>query len=147
MGLTLAIAGFTDVALFYWPSHFGQSQWEFGTIAQTLDAMPLPTVGVALLAIGIRSRGADIVWSRTLAVGSLVIALVCAGVLVLFVLDIPVALRTLQAASTGPRAQQAALMAPSMKRGMAKAILFGVCYTAAYAWLARTLWRAPAAPS
>jgi hypothetical protein len=142
-GLLFAMAGWVDVALFYYPPRFGEAEWEFGIIAQTFDAMPLPTLGIVLLALGIRARGGSIVWSRGLAVILAVVALLCLAALVLFALDIPLALKAMQRASTGPNPQQGALMSSGIKRVMAKVILFSVCYAIAFAWMAVKMWRVP----
>jgi hypothetical protein len=142
-GLLLAIAGWLDVGLFYYPSRFGQPDWEFGTIAHSFDAMPLPTLGLILLALGTRARGGAIVWSRGLAVILAVVALLCVAGLVVFALDIPLALKTMQRAASQANNPQAALISSGLKRGMAKVILFAVCYATAYGWLAIKMWSVP----
>src|SRR5688500_13563574 len=93
VGLAVSIVGGGDVMLFFWPPRFGDNEWEFGTIAQTVDALPLPTMGMLLLALAARAVGGSPLWSRGLAVAFLV-ALV--GLLVLgglFLLDVPVAFK------------------------------------------------------
>jgi len=141
-GLLLAMAGWVGVALFYYPPRFGQPEWEFGTIAQTIDAMPLPTLGLVLLALGIRARGGSIAWRRGIAVIFAVVALLCLAALVLFALDIPLALKAMHRAAAQAN-QQSALISSGVKRGMAKVILFTVCYGLAYGWLAVAMWRVP----
>ena len=94
VGVVLSIAGWTDVALSYWPSRFGYTELEFGTVAQTFDAMPLPTLGLGLLAIGVLARGGSIVWSRALSVAFAAIGLACAASMLVFALDVPVAVLT-----------------------------------------------------
>lgn len=140
-GFALAVAGWVDVGLFYYPSHFGSPDWEFGTIAQTLDAMPLPTLGLALVAIGIRVRGGALVWTRGMAVVLGIVALLCLAALVLFALDIPLALKAMQHTATQANSPPAAIVSSGLKRGMAKVIVFSVCYTAAYAWMSVSMWR------
>lgn len=64
-GAVLAVAGWVDVGLFYRPLRFGDAEWEFGTIAQTFDAMPLATLGLVLLALGgsylVTKTGANVI--------------------------------------------------------------------------------------
>src|SRR5689334_14868275 len=48
-GLVLAIVGWTDWALLWVPLRFGVVEWEFGTISQSFDALPLATIGTAAL--------------------------------------------------------------------------------------------------
>jgi hypothetical protein len=109
LGIALAIAGWLDVLLFYWPPHFGDNGWEFGTVAQTMDALPLPTLGLGLLAIGLRAGAAGRVWTRTFAVGLVLIALGCAGLLTLFCFDIDTAYRAMTRAARAAIAQGALL--------------------------------------
>jgi hypothetical protein len=144
-GLLFALAGSVDVLLFYYPPRFGDAEWEFGIIAQTFDAMPLPTLGLVLLALGIRARGGSVGWSRSLAVAAAMCALLCLAALVLFALDIPLALRAMARAAAQAN-QQSAVMASGLKRVMAKVILFAACYGLAFGWLAVTLWRVPRGP-
>jgi hypothetical protein len=141
-GVLLAIAGWVDVGLFYYPVRFGEAEWEFGIIAQTFDAMPLPTLGLVLLALGIRARSGSIAWSRGAAIIFAVVALLCLAALVLFALDIPLAFRAMHRAGA-QATQQSALISSGLKRGMAKVILFSVCYATAYALLAFKMWRVP----
>src|SRR4051812_43447036 len=65
-GMVLSIAGWTDVALFYIPSNFRSTEWEFTIIARTFDAMPLPTLGLLLLVLGFRARAGAPFWMRGL---------------------------------------------------------------------------------
>ncbi len=141
VGFALAVAGWVDVGLFYYPSRFGSAEWEFGTIAQTLDAMPLPTLGLALLALGIRARGGRVVWTRGLAAVFALVGLLSLAGLVLFALDIPLALKAMQRAAQQAKNGQAAIVSSGLKRGMAKVIAFSVCYALAYGWMAVTMWR------
>jgi hypothetical protein len=137
-GLILSVAGFTDVALFYWRPHFGEAGWEFGTIAQTFDALPLPMLGLVLLSLGARSRQSTR-WLRALSIVFAIVALLSVALLVLFVLDVPAALKALRAAPGASGVQTAAVLS-GLKLTASKAILFGTCYALGAALLARTLW-------
>src|SRR5262249_38628973 len=141
LGVVFSIAGWTDIVLFYWPSRFGNTEWEFGTIAQTFDAMPLPTLGFGLLATGILARGGSIVWSRTMSVACAAIGVACAVAALVFALDVPVALKAVERANVAAR-PQGALVSAGLKRVSAKALLFSLSYTAVYLWLAVRMWRA-----
>ena len=137
-GLLLSAAGFTDVGLFYVRPHFGEAAWEFGTIAQTFDAMPLPILGLVLLALGARSRR-SIGWQRGVSMIFGTVALLSIALLVLFVLDIPAALAALRSAP-GPSGAQAVAILSGLKQTATKAILFGACYALGAGILARLLW-------
>jgi hypothetical protein len=146
-GTVLAVAGWVDVALFYYPSQFSSPEWEFGTIAQTFDAMPLPTLGLLLIALGIRARGGSVLWSRSMAVVLAIVALLCIAALLLFAMDVPLALKAMKSAGGQADPQQAALISSGLKRGMAKVILFSVCYATAFAWMAVIMWRVRREPT
>lgn len=138
-GLALAIAGWTDLALFYYPTQFGSREWEFGTIARTFDAMPLPTLGLLLIVVGLRARGSRASLVRAMAVVLGVVAVGCLIALVLFSLDIPLVLQTLRRIRATTQANPA--NAAGLERAIAKTILFSLVYLALYSWMAARLWR------
>jgi hypothetical protein len=129
VGLAIAIVGWTDLALLWYPIRFGTPEWEFGTISAHLDGMPLGTLGLALLIVGAIGNG----WRRTVRLLAIVCLLVVVGLLaisVIYLLDVPLALQ-----GTAPQ------MKPVIKKAMLKAGIFAATYTALYAWLAWFLWR------
>lgn len=140
-GALLTLVGTVTVVLLYAGQQFGSAEWEFGTIAQTFDAMPLPTVGLVLLALGVRARGGSVALPRALAVILALAALLCLGALALFVLDIPIVLRAVQQTRSGGNPQSLAMASAGLRRGMVKVTLFATCYTVAFAWMAFRLWR------
>jgi hypothetical protein len=128
-GLAVALVGWFDLALLWYPLRFGDPEWEFGTISAHFDGMPLGTVGLALLVAGAIGRG----WRRTSRLLAVVCLLVVVGLLaisVIYLLDVPLALR-----ATAPQIK------PVMKKAMLKAGVFSATYTVLYAWLAWFLWR------
>lgn len=145
-GVVLAIAGLTDVGLFYWPMRFGDAEWEFGVVAQTFDALPLPTLGLVLVAIGLLARGGRRRWGR---VASLVFfgAGACLAVLaVLFLLDVPLALAALGRSGAAMRARGLApnpALAGGLYRSIGKAVGLAATYVAGYATIGVRLWRGP----
>lgn len=146
-GLLLAVAGGVAVGLFYVSPQFGSAQWEIGTIAQTFDALPLPTLGLVLLALGVRARGGSMFWARAVAVVFAVAAALCLAAMLLFVLDIPVALQAVQRAGEANSQSAVSGASAGLKRAIGKALLFGVCYAASYAWIAVMMWRVPRSQS
>jgi len=143
-GLALALAGGVDVALFYYPMRFGEAEWEFGIIAQTVDALPAPTMALVLLGLGFRARGGRAFWCKALGVLAGVAALTLLALLVIFALDIPVAFQALaRAARTAAQqgGQANPLVSSGLKRGIAKVLVLGTGYLAAYVTLAVVLWR------
>ena len=129
LGAAVAVIGWTDLALLWYPLNFGSPEWEFGTISAHLDGMPLGTLGVVTLSLGVMGRG----WRRTtrgLAVIFMAIAAALLGVFAVYWLDVPVALR-----GVAPQ------LLPTIKIAIVKATVFAVTYTALYSWLAVYLWQ------
>lgn len=129
-GLILAVAGWVDAGLFWLPLHFGNADWEIGTIGQTVDALPLGTISLLLLATGLRARGGSRTWPRALAVVFGVLGLTLAGCVAIFLLDLP---QILSAANTPG--------GTGIMRAAVKVILFGVTYTVGYLLAAIFMWR------
>lgn len=128
-GLAIAVVGWADLALVWYPLHFDSPEWEFGTISRQLDGMPLATIGLCLLAasaIGQKRRTAV----RILAGVCLLVALQTLAISLLYLLDIPLALR-----GFGPAAR------PGLIKAMIKAGVLAPTYILLYAWLAWFLWR------
>ena len=128
-GLALAVVGWTDMALLWYPLLFGTPEWEFATISACYDAMPVGTVGLILMVAGAIGRG----WrgvTRTLAVVSFCIALGLVAVSVVYLLDVPLALKGI-----APPVKYV------LKKAMLKAGVSAAAYTVLYAWLAWFLWR------
>src|SRR5713101_1853501 len=94
-GWVFLLAGLADIALAWIPFNLGNAQWEFGTITSSLQSLPLPFLGAALiLAAGVaRSR---VWWAR---IGVLVLVLLALWVIfcgVVYALNVPLALRSVK---------------------------------------------------
>jgi hypothetical protein len=93
--LVLALAGLGDWVLAWIPMRLGSPEWEFGTIASTFAGLPLITMGFAGLLGSAIARGVR--WQ--IIIVSIVVLLFATWILagsILFLLDIPLALRTVQ---------------------------------------------------
>jgi hypothetical protein len=132
-GLVLAIAGWLDVALFYYPSRFGDAGWELGTVGHIFDAMPLGTLGLVLMTVGIRARGGSVVWMRCMFVVLAIVGLLCLAGLVVLALDVPPALNAIHLSAVRADPRTTARVSSGLKLGIAKAIWLAVCYSIAYA--------------
>jgi len=144
VGLVLTIAGVVDVGLFYWPLRFGDSEWEFGVIAQTFDALPLPTMGLALVAVGLWARGGKPSWRLAVATIFLVVAALLAALSVVFLLDVPLALNALARGAASARQRGITpnpVVVSGLHRGIAKAAVFAALYVAAYSTTGVWMWR------
>lgn len=120
LGGLLAIAGLGDFALAFIPWGHGP-EWEFGTVASVFAGLPLPTLGLAAILGSAYARGRR----RTvllLGVLLLLLALAFGIMLVTFLTDIPIALKS---------GAQAEVML-GLKKAMAKTALLGLLFGGAY---------------
>jgi hypothetical protein len=129
-GVALTLAGFLDLALAWYPIGIGNPEWEFGTVSGTLNSLPLLTVGLVLVLAGAHESGQ--VWKvRLVSVLFAALALLVIGSAILYVMDVPLALRS------APNAL--------VKQGLVKAIIkaFGliVVYSVVFTWIAVSSWR------
>ena len=130
LGLVFAIVAGADLALAWYPAAFGSREWEFGTVSAVLDGLPLFAMGLALsfgAAVARGKIGLLKFWSIVLIVAAVVIL----GLLGLYARTIPVAL-----ASTTD-----ALVKVGLQKAIAKALLQGVGYTAAFLWTGILGWK------
>lgn len=49
MGLTFLVVGGFDFALTWFPTDFGNPEWEFGTVTQSFNGLPIVVLGLGLL--------------------------------------------------------------------------------------------------
>ncbi len=92
-GLLLLLIGLGDVASNLYKPSFGSAEWEFATIGRALGALPLLTMGLGVVAASLAARGVR--WGVILTgVGSLVLGLLVVGAYLIFLTDVPLALRS-----------------------------------------------------
>lgn len=117
VGVVFVGIGLLDVALGWTPTHFGSPEWEFGTIAHTLDSLPVTVLGLAfVLAAAIERRAA---WAvRATALLAWVLAAFLVVGFAVFLLDVPVALKAVTDAT----------VKSGLHRAIAKALVQGVLY-------------------
>ena len=129
LGLALTGVGLLDLAFAWWPADFGVGEWEFGTASRTFDALALLTVGwTLLLAAALLRRSAT--GLRVLAVAFVLLTLFLVGALVLYALNIPLALKAMPAASKS-----------ALVRAIARTGSFAAIYITLYGWLSWFTWR------
>ncbi len=124
LGLTVAVIGWADLSLIWIPPDFGNPSWEFGAIATNFEALPLGTVGLALLSVGLLGRG-NYKAVRIVAALFALIAVALLGAYVIYLLDVPLALRGVQDE-----------LRSALKKGIAKTTLAAITYSTFYAWAA-----------
>ena len=118
MGLVFTLVGGLDLALGWYPLQLGNPQWEFGTVSRTYDMLPITALGLVLLLGSGVARGARW-WIRSVGVALLVLGLAVAAGMVLYALNIPLALKSV----VDPLAML------GIKRAIVKALGQGVLYT------------------
>ena len=95
LSLLLTGAALVDWILAWTPLRFGSPEWEFGTIVASYSGLPLLALGFAGILASALARGVR--WQIvTASVVMLLFAFALLGGLVIFALDIPIALRAVQ---------------------------------------------------
>ena len=90
LGATFAFVGLADLVLAWWPVAFGSPEWEFGTVTSTMNGLPVPVMGLALLLAGALAAGRH----RTASVVSgicFVLAIATVGLAILWATTLPFA--------------------------------------------------------
>ncbi len=94
LGAVFVVLGLLDIALAWYPIHFGNPDWEFGTVASTLDSLPVTVMGFGLLLGAAVARG----WRAGVRAWSIVFLVLAALILaigVVYLLNVPVGFRTI----------------------------------------------------
>ena len=100
-GVVLALAALSDIGLALYPLGFGSPEWELATIGAIVQGLPLISIGLAAIWIAAGRRGRK--WTLvTVGWGLVVVAALLAAALLLFLTDVPLAIKATQAvARTG----------------------------------------------
>ena len=123
-GVVAVIIGGFDILLAWYPLRTGNPAWEFGIINLTIWSLPFPTTGlVFLLAAGVALESR---WRIRLAgIVMLALALLILGLLALYGLTVPIALR----GSPAP-------VLPEVKKSIVKTAVLGLLFAGLYIGLA-----------
>lgn len=130
VGAVLAVVGAVDIALVWYPARFGVAEFEFASVATSLNTMPVVTLGLGLVvaassALEVRS----LAWSTvglSAAVGLFLLASA-----VLYGLTLPLALQ----------AEVEPIIMTGIKKQAAKSAVQLVAYGVAYLLLVRWAFR------
>jgi hypothetical protein len=120
LGVVLAVSGGVDILLRWYPPSFKSPEWEFGTIGITVAALPLFAIGLVLLLAASLARASSLGASIMAGVFGLM-AVLLAGALLLFLLDIPLALRPDNPA-----------IRLEIKKSIARTLIMGVAFEAMF---------------
>ena len=112
--------GLGDIALAWYPTAFGNPQWEFGTIATTVAGLPLASIGLASLSASAFARGKR--WLLVaLSVALLVLGVAVLSGCILFLMDVPLALRA-----------EHGLAGLAIRKAIVKTLMLGLGFGALY---------------
>lgn len=124
LGLLLAIVGLGDFAIAWYPLNLGSPEWEFGTVSATFAGLPLVTMGIAALLGSGLARGTK--WLvLVVAWAMLGLGLLIGAMYLIFLLDVPMALRTVEGVAE-----------VGIKKAIVKTSLLGVSFGVAYLGIA-----------
>ncbi|HWZ27440.1 MAG TPA: hypothetical protein VNX15_02695 [Gemmatimonadales bacterium] len=121
VGMLFSVVSLADIALAYYPMQWGSMEWEFGTAASTFASLPLVALGLGALLATSLARGRR-GWVIAVSVVLLLLALQTLYLLGHFLLDIPVAIKSVASADMRLGIQKAAV----------KTVGLGVLFTAAF---------------
>ncbi len=92
VGFGFLIMSLLDVALGWYPIDFGSPSWEFGTIGATVAALSIPTLALFLImASAIALEKPKLV--KAVGIGMILMALVLVGLGVMWLTNVPLALK------------------------------------------------------
>jgi hypothetical protein len=130
IGVVFTLVGGLDLLLTWYPTAFGNPEWEFGTVSAALDGLPVLTLGLALVFGAAVAQGTR--WLVTsVAIVFVVLAIVIVLAAVLYATNVPLALQSVQ----DP------LVKTGLKKAMVKTAGQAVLYPLAFVWIAWKGWR------
>jgi len=131
LGAAFVVMGLTDVTLAWFPSAFGNPEWEFGAAAATLNGIALPMLGLYLMIASatIRTHYAQ---ARVTSVVMLILALMLLVLAFIYATAVPIALG---AVSSNP------LISAGMKKAVVKSVVLLVIYFALFIAGGLSAWK------
>jgi len=131
-GIAFALVGAIDIGLLWFPLRFGNVAWEYATVGRSLDSIPMPALGLVLVAFG-ALRHPKVTGPRLrLVSGGFILLGLCMTTLALLLLTSAPAVLS----QTPPEAMQAA------GRAAARHTLQAIVYPLAWFTVAGALWKA-----
>ena len=130
LGWLFTVVAAADLALAWFPTNFGNAEWEFGTATTTLEHLPLLAVALALIFGSAVARGAK----GTLKVISLVLVVVALSLIGTgIVLGRNIGIAT--ASVTDP------VIRGGLNRSILQSLIHAVVYPVTFGWLGIKGWR------
>ena len=120
LGFLLAVVGAVDISLRWYPMAFRSPEWEFGTVGITVASLTLFSIGTVLVLVASLARASDAA-VKVLSVVFSLLAVMLAAILLLFMLDIPLALKAGNAA-----------VGLEIKKTIARTMIMGAAFEAMF---------------
>jgi hypothetical protein len=133
IGAAFFLLGLIDIGLGWYPTAFGNLEWEFGTISGSLNALAIPMLGLYLMLASAIARSDR----RRARIVSALMGLLLAGLLVLGVIYLTVVPVAIKAVASNP----AVLL--GIKKGVVKAVTLGLADCALLIIGVAKGWRVP----
>lgn len=130
VGLVFSIVGGLDVALVWYPSNFGNPEFEFGSVAASFNNLPLVSLGLTMWMTSGVARGQKWV-VRTAATALIVLAVLIVIGAVLFLTNVPMALK----------AKLEPIIMTGLKKGISKTLIQSAAYPVVLFYVAVKAWR------
>lgn len=116
IGISFTLLGLLDIGLGWYPTAFGNPEWEFGTISGSLNALAIPMLGLYLVLASAIARS-DRRTARIVAAFMGVLLLVLLGLGLVYVTVIPLAIKAVSGN---------ALVSLGIKKAIVKAVMLGL---------------------
>jgi len=127
IGLVFLVVGGADFLLVWIPPNFGSPEWEFGTVTQSFNGLPILLLGLGLLTVA-SEQAVRRWWGALGVVGSVVLLVWVLVGAVLWALNVSLALETVPAE-----------LALDIQRAVVKTLVQAIAYTLGLSYL---VWRA-----
>jgi hypothetical protein len=134
IGIVFLAVGGVDFALTWYPTAFGNREWEFGTVTQSFNGLPILVLGIGLVsAAGGATRAR---WWGLVATAAAVGVLLCVMIgFLLWVRSVPLALATVPVE-----------LGPGVRKAVWKTSIQALAYAAVSSYLIVRSWSAFRAP-
>lgn len=129
LGIAVAVIGFIDIAILFFPPQWASLDWEFGTLNGVVEGLPLFTIGVGAMCAAAVANG-WVLTRRLMALLTMLMALLLVVIGIMFTLDVFAVLKVVQPA-----------MKPTLKLTAVKISLMTMTYFVLYLALGVWTWR------
>jgi len=95
MGWLFVIVGLLNIVLLWWPLQMGNPEYEFASVAASLDSLPLPTMGLAFILAASRASARP-TSAKAATVIAIAVAVLVVLAAILYGLAVPLALKAVR---------------------------------------------------